>query len=59
MMKLTHKQKEGIKAFLIPGRLEMGFLLGAGFMLWLAIDRKPIFDEIVLFIIDFFNLAHA
>ncbi|ECX5674553.1 hypothetical protein AA206_13060 [Salmonella enterica subsp. enterica serovar Newport] len=58
MMKLTHRQKESIKTFLVPGRLGTGFLLGAGFMLWLAIDRKPVFDEMVLFIIDFLNLTH-
>lgn len=45
--------------FLVPGRLGTGFLLGVGFMLWLAIERKPVFDECVLFIIDFLNLTQA
>ncbi|EBS4373279.1 hypothetical protein DQD18_15030 [Salmonella enterica subsp. enterica serovar Oranienburg] len=58
MMNLTKGQKKRIKAFLVPGRLGTGFLLGAGFMLWLAIERKPVFDEMVLFIIDFLNLTH-
>lgn len=58
MMKLTHRRKERIKTFLVPGRLGTGFLLGAGFILWLAIDRKPVFDEMILFIIDFLNLTH-
>ncbi|EHN5888495.1 hypothetical protein KDQ92_004268 [Salmonella enterica subsp. enterica serovar Newport] len=53
----TVRQK--LLAFLVPGRLGTGFLLGAGFMLWLAIERKPVFDEMVLFIIDFLNLTHA
>ncbi|ENE8569038.1 hypothetical protein ABN789_004998 [Salmonella enterica] len=57
MMKLTERQKERIKAFLVPGRLGTGFLLGAGFMLWLAIERKPIFDEMQLFILDFMQLC--
>lgn len=51
--------RQGIIRFLMPGRLGTGFLLGAGFMLWLAIERKPVFDEFVLFIIDFFNLLHS
>jgi hypothetical protein len=45
--------------FLIPGRLGTGFILGAGFMLWLAVERKPVFDECILFIIDFLNLTHV
>ncbi len=45
--------------FLIPGRLGTGFILGAGFMLWLAVERKPVFDECVLFIIDFLNLTNV
>ncbi|EEO3522714.1 hypothetical protein G6O06_004177 [Salmonella enterica subsp. enterica] len=45
--------------FFAPGKQGTGFLLGASFMLWLAIERKPVFDEFVLFIIDFFNLMHS
>lgn len=51
--------RQAIFRFLMPGRLGTGFLLGAGFMLWLAVERKPVFDEFVLFIIDFFNLLHS
>lgn len=57
MMKNVTRQK--LMRFLVPGRLGTGFLLGAGFMLWLAIERKPVFDECVLFIIDFLNLTHV
>ncbi|EEJ3293189.1 hypothetical protein YC94_003978 [Salmonella enterica subsp. diarizonae] len=57
MMNSLTRQK--LMRFLVPGRLGTGFLLGAGFMLWLAIERKPVFDECVLFIIDFLNLTHA
>lgn len=57
MMNNVTRQK--LMRFLVPGRLGTGFLLGTGFMLWLAIERKPVFDECVLFIIDFFNLTHA
>lgn len=45
--------------FFVPGKLGTGFLLGAGFMLWLATERKTVFDEFFLFIIDFFNLMHS
>lgn len=45
--------------FLVPGKLGAGFLLGVGFMLWLAVERKTEFDEFVLFIIDFLSLTHA
>ncbi len=51
--------RKHIIRFLVPGKLGTGFLLGAGFMLLLAIERKPVFDEFVLFIIDFFNLMHS
>ncbi|WP_170877013.1 hypothetical protein [Salmonella enterica] len=57
MMNNVTRQK--LMRFLVPGRLGTGFLLGAGFMLWLAIERKPVFDECILFIIDFLNLTHA
>ncbi|EGG8416785.1 hypothetical protein HHY55_004664 [Salmonella enterica] len=56
---MNHVTRQKLMRFLVPGRLGTGFLLGAGFMLWLAIERKPVFDECVLFIIDFFNLTHA
>lgn len=56
MMNNLTRQK--LMRFLVPGHLGTGFLLGAGFMLWLAIERKPVFDEWVLFIIDFLNLTH-
>lgn len=45
--------------FLVPGRLGTGFILGVGFMLWLAVERKPVFDEFILFIIDFINLTYS
>lgn len=57
MMNNLTRQK--LMRFLVPGHLGTGFLLGAGFMLWLAIERKPVFDEWVLFIIDFLNLTHV
>ena len=57
MMNNVTRQK--LMRFLAPGRLGTGFLLGVGFMLWLAIERKPVFDECILFIIDFLNLTHV
>lgn len=57
MMNNVTRQK--LIRFLVPGRLGTGFLLGAGFMLWLAVERKTEFDEFILFIIDFFNLTCA
>lgn len=57
MMNNVTRQK--LIRFLVPGRLGTGFLLGAGFMLWLAIEKKTIFDECLLFIIDFLNLMHV
>lgn len=57
MMKNTTRQE--LIRFLVPGRLGIGFLLGAGFMLWLAVERKTEFDEFILFIIDFFNMTLA
>lgn len=45
--------------FLVPGRLGTGFILGVGFMLWLAVERKPVFDEFILFIIDLINLTYS
>lgn len=57
MMNNLTRQK--LMRFLVPGRLGTGFLLGVGFMLWLAVERKPVFDECVLFIIDFLNLTHV
>lgn len=57
MMNNFTRQK--LMRFLVPGRLGAGFLLGVGFMLWLAIERKPVFDECILFIIDFLNLTHV
>lgn len=57
MMNNVNRQR--LIRFLVPGRLGTGFILGAGFMLWLAIERKPVFDECVLFIIDFLNLTHV
>ncbi|EDV1958017.1 hypothetical protein J0944_001134 [Salmonella enterica subsp. enterica serovar Enteritidis] len=57
MMNNVTRQK--LMRFLVPGRLGAGFLLGVGFMLWLAIERKPVFDECILFIIDFLNLTHV
>lgn len=57
MMKNTTRQK--LIRFLVPGRLGTGFLLGAGFMLWLAVERKTEFNEFILFIIDFFNMTLA
>ncbi|EMW9316323.1 hypothetical protein AAE121_005059 [Salmonella enterica] len=51
--------RKNIIRFLVPGKLGTGFLLGIGFMLWLSIEKKPIFDEIVLFILDFINLDYS
>lgn len=45
--------------FLVPGRLGTGFILGVGFMLWLAVERKPVFDEFILFTIDLINLTYS
>ncbi len=42
--------------FLLPGKLGIVFLLGVIFMLSLVIHKKMVFDEIVLYVIDFFNL---
>lgn len=56
---MNNATRQRLMRFLVPGRLGTGFLLGIGFMLWLVIERKPIFDEFVLFIIDFFNLMHS
>lgn len=47
-----------ISRFLLPGRLGTGFLLGCAFMLYLAIARKPVFDNVVLFFIDLIQLIH-
>ncbi len=56
---MNHVTRQKFIRFLVPGRLGTGFLLGVGFMLWLAIERKTEFDEFILFIIDFLNLTHA
>ncbi|EGF9691615.1 hypothetical protein IDR12_000445 [Salmonella enterica] len=56
---MNNDTRQKLIRFLVPGRLGIGFLLGAGFMLWLAIERKPVFDEFVLFIIDFSGLPHG
>lgn len=56
---LARLHRQRIRQFLVPGRLGTGFLLGAAFMLWLAIEKKPLFDECVLFITDFLNLTRA
>lgn len=56
---MSNFSRQKLMRFLVPGKLGTGFLLGVGFMLWLAIERKPIFDECVLFIIDFLNLMHV
>ncbi|EEG5674667.1 hypothetical protein G3G77_004739 [Salmonella enterica] len=56
---MNNDTRQKLIRFLVPGRLGSGFLLGAGFMLWLAIERKPVFDEFVLFIIDFSGLPHG
>lgn len=55
---MNNDTRQKLIRFLVPGRLGTGFLLGAGFMLWLAIERKPVFNECVLFTIDFLNLTH-
>lgn len=55
---MNNRILQNLNQFLVPGRFGTGFLLGTGFMLWLAIDRKPVFDECLLFIIDFLNLVH-
>lgn len=57
MMNNLTRQK--ILRLLVPGRLGTGFLLGAGFMLWLAVERKTEFNEFILFIIDFLNLTNT
>ncbi|EFU2447766.1 hypothetical protein ABOD71_002321 [Salmonella enterica subsp. enterica serovar Kiambu] len=56
---MNNDTRQKLIRFLVPGRLGTGFLLGAGFMLWLAVERKPEFDEFILFIIDFLGLTHA
>ncbi|EGI5077311.1 hypothetical protein AH866_19420 [Salmonella enterica subsp. enterica serovar Infantis] len=56
---MNNDTRQKLIRFLVLGRLGIGFLLGAGFMLWLAIERKPVFDEFVLFIIDFSGLTHG
>ena len=55
---MNERYKYFLIRFLSPGKLGTGFLLGAGFMLWLAVERKTEFDEFILFIIDFFNMTH-
>lgn len=56
---MNNDTRQKLIHFLIPGKLGIGFLLGAGFMLWLAVERKAEFDEFILFIIDFFGLTHV
>lgn len=53
-----HRCRQKIIRFLLPGWLGSGFLLGVALMLWLAATRKPIFDECVLFVIDFLKLIN-
>lgn len=59
MKLINHIFRQKIIRFLTPGKFGVGFLFGVGFMLWLAIERKPIFDEYILFIIDLLNLTHS
>ncbi|ETO41230.1 hypothetical protein X965_11170 [Morganella sp. EGD-HP17] len=42
--------------FLLPGYFGAGFLLGVFFPVYLCIYKKPIFDEIILSIIDLMGL---
>lgn len=45
--------------FLAPGRAGTGFLMGVGFMLWLAVEKKIIFDEMVLFVLELLQLIQG
>lgn len=56
---MNNETRQKLIRFLVPGRLGSGFIFGAGFMLWLAIERKPVFDDFVLFIIDFLGLINS
>lgn len=58
-IQLARLCRQRIRQFLVPERPGTGFLPGAGFMLWLAIEKKPLFDECVLFITDLLSLAYA
>lgn len=52
---MSKQTKSKIIHFLIPGRLASGFILGCCYVLWLAIERKPIFDDVVTWVVDFIN----
>lgn len=53
---MNKRYRQAIIRFLLPGKLGLGFLLGVGFMLWLVVEKKMVFDEVVLCVIDFLNL---